>query len=67
MSLHDNLELETTRKKLLLLEETYRTAEQDSSGSARVRELELHSLQHLMNQLREEIAQFESHHLAASH
>ncbi len=66
MSLQDNQELETTRQKLLLLEDTYRAAERDSSGSPHTRELELRSLKQLMNQLREEIARFESHVLAAS-
>ena len=61
MTLHDDDVLEATRRKLRMLEEGILMAQQDTSGSPHVRELELRSLKQLANQLKEEIARSESH------
>ena len=61
MSLNSLSELEPTRAKLRLLEESYQAARLDISGTAHTREIELRSLRQLINQLKEEIARFESH------
>ena len=59
MSLQGHRELETTRDKLRLLEERYE-AERCEEGANHSRELSLRSLRRLINQLKEEIARFES-------
>jgi hypothetical protein len=61
MSLNSLSELEPTRAKLRMLEESYQAAQLDVSGSAHTREIELRSLRQLINQLKEEIARFEAH------
>lgn len=61
MSLNLISELEPTRTKLRLLEESYQAARLDTSGTTRTREIELRSLRQFINQLKEEIARFESH------
>ena len=61
MSLNSQIELESTRAKLRLLEESYQAARLDKIGTAHAQELELRSLKQLINQLKEEIARFESH------
>lgn len=61
MSLTSLSELEPTRAKLRLLEESYQAARLDTSGTAHTREIELRSLRQLINQLKEEIARFESY------
>jgi len=61
MTLKSLRELENTRKKLQELEEQYETARQESNGNEYGRDLELRSLKQLINQLKEEIARFESH------
>ena len=53
-------ELEVTREKLSLLESLYEADKRDQSGDAHVRELSMRSLKRLINQLKEEIARFES-------
>ncbi|MFV1968097.1 MAG: hypothetical protein ACC628_21955 [Pirellulaceae bacterium] len=60
MSLQSHRELEATREKLRLLEERYEADKHDSSGDEHVRELSIRSLKRLINQLKEEIARFES-------
>lgn len=60
MNLRNEHELEATRKKLQMLEESYQATRQDSSSDSHARELELNSIKRLMNQLKEEIARFES-------
>lgn len=60
MSLKDNLELETTRTKLRLLEERFESGKK-GGGDEHVRELSQKSLRRLINQLKEEIARFEAH------
>lgn len=60
MSLQSHRELEATREKLRLLEERYEADKRDRSGDEHVRELSMRSLKRLINQLKEEIARFES-------
>lgn len=64
MTLNSERELINTRKKLRLLEETYEEARNDSSESEEIREISLRSIKRLINQLKEEIARYEAHHLA---
>ena len=61
MSLNSLTDLEPTRAKLRLLEESYQAALHDKTGTAHTQELELRSLKQLINQLKEEIARFEAH------
>ncbi len=60
MSLQSRRELEATREKLRLLEERYEANRQEQGGDEHVRELSRMSLRRLINQLKEEIARFES-------
>lgn len=60
MSLQSHRELEATREKLRLLEERYEASEREQGGDEHVRELSRRSLKQLINQLKEEIARFES-------
>jgi hypothetical protein len=60
MSLQSQRELEATREKLRLLEERYEAAQREKAGDEHVRELSMRSLRRLINQLKEEIARFES-------
>lgn len=59
MTLQSHRELEATREKLRLLEERYE-AEKSGSGDQHMRDLSMRSLKQLINQLKEEIARFES-------
>jgi hypothetical protein len=60
MNRNSSQELINTRKKLRLLEEEYQTTQCDSTEDARVREVSLQSLKRLINQLKEEIARYET-------
>jgi hypothetical protein len=60
MSLQSLRELEATREKLRLLEERYNASKDEQGGDEHVRELSRRSLKRLINQLKEEIARFES-------
>ena len=60
MSLQGHRELESTRKKLRLLEERYEANQRERGGDEHVRELTMRSLKRLINQLKEEITRFES-------
>ena len=60
MSLQSHRELEATRDKLRLLEERYEAEEREKGGDQHMRELSMRSLKRLINQLKEEIARFES-------
>lgn len=60
MSLQSQTELEATRNKLRLLEERYEAHKREGDGDSHVRELTMGSLKRLINQLKEEIARFES-------
>jgi hypothetical protein len=68
MIIQNRHQLENTRKKLLMLEERCRTleAEPESKTPAPARELTLRSLKKLINQMKEEIARFESRASARS-
>ncbi len=60
MSLQSQRELEATRRKLRLLEDRYSTHELGPDNDQHTRELTMQSLRRLINQLKEEIARFES-------
>jgi hypothetical protein len=66
MNLESERELEVTREKLRMLEEEYEAARTRPCPNAHVRELTLHSLKRLANQLKEEIARFECRRLTAN-
>ncbi len=60
MGLHSQSELESTRRKLRLLEERYEAHANATSDSPHARKLTMQSLRRLINQLKEEIARYES-------
>ena len=60
MSLQSQRELAATREKLKLLEERYEANRCQLGGDEHVREISMRSLKRLINQLKEEIARFES-------
>ena len=60
MSLKSHRELEATRAKVRLLEKRYEANRREQDGDEHVRELSMRSLKRLINQLKEEIARFES-------
>ena len=60
MSLQNHRELQTTREKLRMLEERYEAEMRQVRGDRHVRELSMRSIKRLINQLKEEIARFES-------
>jgi len=64
MTLYSQREVENTRKKLRLLEERYKLAAERPCENEHVRELTLQSLKRNINQMKEEIAVFESHALS---
>jgi hypothetical protein len=59
MTLRSRQQLESTRTKLKLLEARYASS-QKAAGSDHIQELSARSLKRLINQLKEEIARFES-------
>ena len=60
MSLQSQRELEVTREKLQLLEKRYEANQREQGGDEHVRAITMQSLKRLINQLKEEIARFES-------
>jgi hypothetical protein len=60
MNLNNNRELDATREKLRLLEERHEAAKREKGGDEHIRELSMQSLKRLINQLKEEIARYES-------
>lgn len=64
MSVKSNRELDNTREKLQRLERMYAEASADTTGDAEVRDAELQSLTRLINQLKEEIARYETRQAA---
>lgn len=56
-----------TREKLRSLEERYRAVQQDAKGDVHVQELTLRSLKKMINQMKEEIARYESRKAAPAH
>jgi uncharacterized membrane protein YccC len=61
MGLKNNRELQATKEKLRILEQRLEAARQEPSDSPRAHELSLKSLRRIFNQLKEEIARFETH------
>ena len=61
MTLYSQREVENTREKLRLLEERYKLVAERPCENEHVRELTLQSLKRIINQMKEEIAVFESH------
>lgn len=61
MNLQSDRELANTRAKLRLLEEEYEATRNDASEDAYLREVTMHSLKRLINQLKEEVARYEAH------
>ena len=66
MELKDEYELEVTRSKLKVLEERLEASRLEPAENAHVQELSLRSLKRIINQLKEEIARFESHAMHGS-
>ncbi len=68
MELKDELEVQVTRSKLKVLEERYEASRLESHENAHLQKVSLRSLKRMINQLKEEIARFESRamHDAAS-
>jgi hypothetical protein len=62
MELMDERELDVTREKLRALEARYHVVSQDPEESVHVQQLTLRSLKRMINQMKEEIARFESRH-----
>jgi hypothetical protein len=60
MTLKSHRELDASREKLRLLEERYEASRQEKGGDEHVRELSERSFKRLINQLKEEIARFQS-------
>ena len=61
MTLRNERELDNTKRKLRLLEESYEEARTDTEDDEHLREVEMESLKRLINQLKEEIARYEAH------
>ena len=61
MNLQSDRELVNTRAKLRMLEEEYEATRNDASEDAYLRELTMHSLKRLINQLKEEIVRYQAH------
>ena len=61
MELKDEYEVEVTRSKLNVLEERYEASRREPAVNAHLQELSLRSLKRMINQLKEEVARFESH------
>ena len=66
MELKDDYELTVTRSKLKLLEQRLEASRSEPEQNPRVQELSLRSLKRMINQLKEEIARYESHAMHGS-
>ena len=66
MELKDEYEVEVTRSKLKLLEERFEASRREPAENAHLQELSLRSLKWMINQLKAEIARFESHAMHGS-
>ena len=60
MTIENKRQVESTRKKLAWLEREYESAKLQPEANRRVQELTLRSLKAMINQMKEEIARFES-------
>ncbi|MEI8195791.1 MAG: hypothetical protein WCI73_07780 [Phycisphaerae bacterium] len=65
MTLRDNVEYSNTKTKLGELQARYERLQNEPGGEGRARRLTLLSLKRLINQLTEEIAVYQAHHLTA--
>ena len=61
MTLRNERELDNTKRKLRLLEESYEEARTDTEDDEHLRKVEMESLKRLINQLKEEIARYQAH------
>ena len=61
MELRNERELANTRGKLARLEALYAADERETGGDEELREMEMESLKRDINQLKEEIARYQSH------
>jgi hypothetical protein len=61
MTLQNRRQLAVTQKKLRMLEDRYASLKLEPAENPHVRELTLHSLKRLINELKEEITRFEAH------
>jgi len=61
MRLQSEREVDYTRAKLQLLEESYAELGSESGGDEELREASMESLMRLINQFKEEIARYEAH------
>ena len=61
MNLQSSQEVEVTRRKLRILEETYDAIRSKAMDNEYARELTLRSLRQTINQFKEDIVRFESH------
>ena len=66
MELKDEYEVEVTRSKLKVLEQRFEASRLEPAENAHLQELSLRSLKRMINQLKEEIARFESHAMHGS-
>jgi hypothetical protein len=60
MGLETEHQLEVTRAKLLSLESRYQSVKETPGGDTHIQELTLQSLRRIINQMKEEIARFQS-------
>lgn len=60
MTLRNDAELANTREKLRQLEDRYEAHRNDAKENSHIRELTMESLKRLINQLKEEIARYET-------
>lgn len=60
MELKDEREAEVTREKLRSLEARYRSVSQAPGDDAHIQELTLRSLKRMIDQMKEELARYES-------
>jgi hypothetical protein len=61
MTLANRRQLGVTQNKLRMLEDRYASLQREPAENPQARELTLHSLKRLINQLKEEITRFEAH------
>jgi len=64
MTLENESQVRSTRRKLALLEEHYEEVRNQPTDNEYVRDLNLRSIRRFINQLKEEIVRFESRTLA---
>jgi len=60
MAVTDEIALKSTKRKLQLLEATYEASRKEPDADAHYKQVSRRSLKQMINQLKEEIARFES-------